>query len=64
MTIKYNIIFTSPTVHFTSPKDWWTGLWMSHWQYILDKKGPLVSVYLKLYSENKYYGPQCQTADD
>ena len=20
---------TSPTVHFTSPKDWWTGLWMS-----------------------------------
>ena len=35
MTTKYTIFFaspTSPTVHFTSPKDWWTGLWMSLWE--------------------------------
>ena len=24
---------TSPSVHFTSPKDWWTGLWISLWMW-------------------------------
>ena len=25
------LILASPTMHVISPKDWWTGLWMSLW---------------------------------